>query len=733
MKKLIKMRLSLTLLFAGTLLGIGFNNCSQGFDSALVAHTSSQIPAGDGTPQPQPEPEQPLPSELPTIPPGDLIPYVNLISLRDQTQAPFAFGQMFRPGEFPPNSQIKTNLANTQVTIKNRWPDGSPKFAIVAGRTNLTGNSPLKVSFASSDGAAVGALLTEADLKSLNINAAIEFSPFGSVDLGSLIGVTSSRALEFIRGPEMSSWIYYSPIGSDPHLTAWFEVRLYRGGSVEILPWIENGFLNVAGPTNKIGTATFRLGGSTRFTSNLELKNHTRTYLGSGTTFSHFLGADPQVTVIHNVIHLQSTRATPSYFAKTSADSSLWSSLAKTFTPFSQSNFPNGMGSAGYHPSIGVLPQWDAAYLTSQGDPRAFRAVVINAYSAGRYSIHFRDESTNRPLKFSSYPNLCLGEGSGVTSNGSSSKNTYTPESSGGTNGAWASSHHPSVGYMAYLLTGRYYFLEQIQFAATIHFLKQTDTIRGYTKGLLLTNVGANTTRGAGWALRTLAQAAFITPDEDVSLKTEFENSLGENILYYHNQYIAKPSNPLGVMIPYSDYTKGDNKYFHSIWMEDFMTAAVGMVMDMNFGFPSTTQVKLREFFDWKSSSVIGRLGAQGDPTQYNFRDAAQYTLAVAPSDSPDWSGGTGPWYKNWGEVYTATLGQANSPSSDTSLRGAYFPESVSYWGNMMPALAYAVTNKAPGALTAYQRVVNSSNWNAFVEDSANTVVWAVAPRNDGN
>jgi hypothetical protein len=76
MKKLIKLRLALTLLFAGPLLVIGFNNCSKGFDSALVAHTSSQIPAGDGTPQPEPQPgaEQPLPSELPTIPLPEIPP-----------------------------------------------------------------------------------------------------------------------------------------------------------------------------------------------------------------------------------------------------------------------------------------------------------------------------------------------------------------------------------------------------------------------------------------------------------------------------------------------------------------------------------------------------------------------------------------------------------------------------------------------------------------------------------
>ena len=35
-------------------------------------------------------------------------------------------------------------------------------------------------------------------------------------------------------------------------------------------------------------------------------------------------------------------------------------------------------------------------------------ALQRNAYSAGRYGIHFRDETTNRPLRFSSHPNLVL-------------------------------------------------------------------------------------------------------------------------------------------------------------------------------------------------------------------------------------------------------------------------------------------------------------------------------------
>ena len=30
---------------------------------------------------------------------------------------------------------------------------------------------------------------------------------------------------------------YRRPIGSDAHLVAWLEVRLYAGGAVEVLPW----------------------------------------------------------------------------------------------------------------------------------------------------------------------------------------------------------------------------------------------------------------------------------------------------------------------------------------------------------------------------------------------------------------------------------------------------------------------------------------------------------------
>ncbi len=259
----------------------------------------------------------------------------------------------------------------------------------------------------------------------------------------------------------MSSWIYRKAIGSDAHLVAWLEVRLFADGSVEVLPWVENGFLRVASPTNKSATFAFALGGTQRFSSSINLPNHCRTPLVSGSTLSHWLGNDPQVVVKHDTAYFQTTSLVPSYRAVVSPTSAVVNSLVSTYTPLQQSNHSPEMGTAGFHLSIGILPEWDVLYLTSASQ-KTYSGLIINAYSAGRYGIHFRDETTNRPFAFSSYPNLVAGEGSGISGIGASSTNSYTPTASGTSPPQWAISHHPSLGFMAYLVTGRWYFMEEV-------------------------------------------------------------------------------------------------------------------------------------------------------------------------------------------------------------------------------------------------------------------------------
>ncbi|XVJ68966.1 MAG: hypothetical protein HEQ39_04375 [Rhizobacter sp.] len=125
----------------------------------------------------------------------------------------------------------------------------------------------------------------------------------------------------------------------------------------------------------------------------------------------------------------------------------------------------------------------------------------------------------------------------------------------------------------------------------------------------------------------------------------------------------------------------------------------------------------------------MGRLGGTG-PNEHPFYEAAPYTIAVAPTDKPDFLKGTGPWFTDWGAVYKAQTEVPNPPGTGDQLRGGYFPEATSYWGNLQPAIAYAVQHRVPGALEAYQRLTSASNWSRLANKFNTNPVWSVMPSN---
>jgi hypothetical protein len=304
-------------------------------------------------------------------------------------------------------------------------------------------------------------------------------------------------------GPVMSSWQYRKQVGADAHLVAWLEVRLWSTGAVEVLPWVENGYLTVAGPTSKAATFNFTIGGTARLGAGLAitLLNHQRTPLLNGTAVAHWLGTDPDLVVRHDVAYLQATRLVPYYSGNVSPAVTAVGYQPTSFTPLQQGSYPNGMGAGGYSPSIGILPEWDVLYLTCTA-PALWKVVQWQGYSAGRYGIHFRDQATNRPPRFSQHPNLVLDldRTSGVTNSGTSATSTYTPTATGTVPPAYTNTHAPAMGYFAYLLTGRVFHLETAQFEACVNYLKQGSAARQGSQGIFLTEAATNTTRGAAHA-----------------------------------------------------------------------------------------------------------------------------------------------------------------------------------------------------------------------------------------
>ena len=223
---------------------------------------------------------------------------------------PFTLGYAFKKGEVPAGANVVGTIPDLQVIGKNWWPDGSLKFAIISGRANLAAATPQTINLMTGTPASAP-VLTTSDLKASGISAAVGCGAFGTA---SWSGTDWDAPFQnWVSGPQMSSWLYRKQVGNDAHLVAWLEVRLYAGGGVEVLPWVENGYLNVPGPTNKSATYTFTLGGSQRFSGAFDLAHHCRAVLASGAVLSHWLGSDPKITPKHNVAYLQDTRLVPAY------------------------------------------------------------------------------------------------------------------------------------------------------------------------------------------------------------------------------------------------------------------------------------------------------------------------------------------------------------------------------------------------------------------------------------
>lgn len=655
----------------------------------------------------------------------------SLFSSTASGSVPFCLGFAFRKGDIPPGSGVLGSIANLQVTPKNRWSDGSLKFAVVAGRAALSPSTPLTVSL-SSGAAGSGADLTLADLKATGATASVGCGAYGTVNWAGADWEAPLQA--WVSGPEMSSWIYRKPVGSDAHLVAWLEVRLFADGSVEVLPWIENGYLRIAGPTNKSATYTFSLGGTQRFSAAINLLHHCRTPLVSGSVFSYWLGADPGVIPRHDVAYMQASELVPSYRAVNTPARA--AQFVQTFTPLQQGNYSydgDMMSSPGYAGPIGLLPFFDVIYLTANGDPAAYRSVVFNGYSSGRYGRYYRDEATQRPVRVSQYPTL-------VVSGGASNTNNYTPAPTGGNGVPWAPSHHPSIGYMAYLLTGRWYFMETIQFSAATQMLATTDWIRGNANCVVNSDY-ENLPRGAAWKFRTLAQALCVTPDDDTGMRNEFKTSVENTIEHHHALYVRGVNSPVAptwtpganhvnnlgvVLVDIMQYLP--HAELASTWTDDFFTGAWGYALSLDLPVSAGYAAKLREFFHWKAKFVVGRLGPSDG---WWYINPCTYYAFVRP-------GGTS-WASSFAQAYALTYSKAPLDGSDPNpykgategtLAGEYGVEewAKSQWGNLQPAIAYAVRHGVAGATAAYARMTQASNWPALEAGFTNFHVWSVRP-----
>lgn len=614
---------------------------------------------------------------------------------------PFTVGLGFKKGDIP--NVPKLNIVTSQVIVKRRWNDGSVKHAIASGQVALTSGVPLTVNVDSSL-IPSGVNLVAANIATANPSASVKLGTIGTVNLSSLLA-TPFRT--WIIGPEMVEAHYRSAVGSDATLAVWFYVRLYKGGKIWIRTVIENGYLDKT-TANKNYIPTIIIGGTTVYNNAGASLTH---YAHTRWTAEGWVGGDPQVTPRHDTQYLKFAKLVPNYMINTPSAIVL-NGLYQNYAPNQNGDWTVNMGETGYQAQLGLMPLWDAMFITSLGDPRAYKAVLANAKAINNYAIEWNESGTNLPTKPSNKPNWSL---DGADQGGSTN--------SGAGNLSWENSHHGSGGYLAYIITGDYFYLETMENQVATAYLMAGAV--DWTTDPSSPNLGTSRyyngqTRGYAWCMRTLTQYVGIAPAGD-DIAADYSLLLANNM--QHLKKVKNAVNPAGIGYLYEYDANLYGPGTVAPWQQHFFIQSIGMGSDLE---PLADMTIYNEVRDYMYSAVVGILGTSSG---FCFTQASTYTLKTSDGKSGAPSG----WFKTWDAVYKATFTPA--PACTNILEGSSGSDptaaATGFWGNLMPAIAYAVDHKATGATAAWARLTGASNWPAVLNSGFNEVPnWGIVPRN---
>jgi len=764
--------------------------------------------------------------------PGTL-PALTLTPSQTNASGPWTFGHAFKKGDVPQGFYLTTSSGTSsfQAQVRNRWSDGSVKFAVLSGISPFTVGTAHTVQLATTATAPTGTNVAEpttlANTKIVFTPASGQFPISATVtcDINSVLGVaqgtwgtSTAGRVRSILGPVMSEFHYFQPTGQG-QLAVWWYVRKYSTGAVEVEYEVENGWLQAASPSQVDYAVTATIGGTQVYTTaHIASDMPVRTITGStSTSFVYgddvrpqllvggyfYVNGDPStifqatavtsttiscagglptvmsfsvlghfahsrwggvawasggapVTPAHDPVYLRATKLVPNY-GYTSPTSAAYTGLASALnpSPFALGDWTFHMGDVGAQGSIGLLPTWEALYCAT-GDSRAYAATISDVRGAGRWSIHYRDETTGRIPDPRSYTTKALSQDGWGT----------IPAGSGGSQGGWNISHGVSSGYLAYLIEGRWSFLEECQYAGMFCILDSKPTNRttnGYQAALVSSS--PLTTRGIAWGFRCVIQAASASPTaldngntlaSADQLQQAFAKCVDDTANFTYANFITGTINAGGwknnlgwIKFSYDDNYAGEtvnggagtiplnSVFWGAAWMFGFQGMALGHAVELGIENLQAGNV-LAVVLNFNAHHATLSMGI--DNTYWNYRRGgvfnrpytADYTSTPpvfltqqqAFSDyvttaalNPTLSAALGNTLKDHDSDNDAT-------TSDTSNTG------YGFWSLHLSTLALAGDAGAPGCRAALEMVKTAPNAAPDVTLTSNSPQFGIVPRN---
>jgi hypothetical protein len=682
------------------------------------------------------------------------------------THYPVQVGRAFKIGEIRNFPQAVVNGIEllTQADVKQRWSDGSVKHAVVSFVIeNMPAKGDLVVTF-KDQSSMNNTAMTPTEM----LHSTYDFD--AEIDLGKL-GKASAR--EMIVNGDYTIW-NSGPVNTTILLRDNSVDRMYDLGadayksfrpSFEVTFWkginkVRVRYIGEITNTEYLQDLTYDI--------TLRLGNSTKTVVYTKPAFTHYVATrwtkvfwlggapDERVNIDHNIGYIKDTKFLPNYDAsiripesQIAASYALWQ---KKNRDIGEAGFwQKAMPTTGGRPDIGPFPTWAVQWLYT-GDWRSREIALGSSDLASSWPMHFREGNATKffdeqkkipgigkPISIKDRPTIFLGDGNYYMLTYYNKKDdivkivgAYDKKSNGW---SYDSAHVPEASAPQYLLTGEYWYLEQMEFWNAALAAGPNSGSAPWGRGPTGKEGGiAGQIRGEGWVLRSRVELAHLEPDGRFE-KKYWEHMINDAIAIWEGGRNIKGTSfentpqwkwgntvevkgfgtagtPVAPIYAWAGVTGGSYlKQAHmkepvttkgalAPWMQNMIIYALGRGQELGY--------KTDALLGFVGQSIVGQLS---DP-EYNPYLVSLYTLPSLNESEQ--------WYTSWKDVK------------------AQYVENIDYKDRFQKSMAdtehgYGVIARTAAAMAA-QLPNGNAAWGWMNKNTDNTYFvknpkWAIIPR----
>ena len=628
------------------------------------------------------------------------------------------FAHPFKKGDVPDTLILRAGGRElpTQVDVKRRHADGSIKHAVISTCTADADPArpvTLKMHPASRQPPSASGKLTFP--KGFSAEVVFRF-PDGSerrADPADFYRKASQEAERFtmnkwLEGPLVTELQLLGPPSGpkgdlDPDLLVLFGLRILEAGkSVRLEVVVESPWPDV--PGNVPYDVAVSVGGrEVMAQEDVGYWRHRMPYWlkGKDRNLGHFAHARwrkvywwgkrlPAPHVRHQLPYLVSTGLIPPYDTNLAVSTERLDRSLKRWEQSPRGILENGIIMA-YFPTtggredLGPYPTWTTRYLLSR-DKQAWQTVLGTGELAGSFGVHLRERSSGRILSIDEHPGYSLnprGTLEKIPPRQAANRPYVLPATSPY---QVDNAHQPSLAFIPYLLTGEYYYLEEMYFWANWCMLIQNAAYREKDKGL----VTPDQVRGQAWALRQLVDAAKIAPDEHPE-KAYFDAKVRNNLEHYSRFVEGPDATPVGTYTRGASdaYVRGRSQEQRRKWLTlaPWQQNFLAWSLDHAFRAGYAEAAAARDYF------TRFQVGALTNPGDYDPGFAAPYFIVVGERTE-----GKTRHYMTWKELFDKTF-RVVAPDTKGGIEGLDYGSSYAYIARAV--LIGGVGNEVPQAAQA--------------------------------